>query len=49
MMVDLAGQSCFFVRATMDLAFGRAVNLAISGVVSTEIDIAIGFSGLFLW
>ena len=40
-VVDLAGQSHFFVEA--------AVGLAIGGAVLTGREVAIGFSRLFLW
>ena len=33
----------------MGLAIGGTVGLAIGGAVLIETDIAIGFSGLFLW
>ena len=40
-MVDFAGQSRFFV--------GAIVGFAISGAISTEREVAIGFFRLFLW
>ena len=46
-MVDLTGQSCFFVKAAIDLAISEAVGLAINATISTRTDIAIGFSELF--
>ena len=49
MVVDLADQPRFFVRATMGLGISKVVSLAIGKAVSTGTDVAIGFSGLFLW
>ena len=31
------------------LGIGRAMSLVIDRAISTEADVAIGFSGLFLW
>ena len=49
MVVILAGQSHFFVEAAVGLAIGGTVGLAIGGAVLTEMDVAVGFSGLSLW
>ena len=43
-VVDPAGWPRFLA-----IGLGRADGLAIGGAVSTESDIAIGFSGLSLW
>ena len=40
-VVDLASQPHFFIRAAMSLATGRAILM--------EREIAVGFFGLFLW
>ena len=47
--VGLASRPYFFVGVTMGLVIGEMVDLAIGGAVLTRADIAIGFSGLFLW
>ena len=51
MVVDPAGGPRFFVGAVVALAIGLggADGLAISGAVSIEADVAVGFSGLSLW
>ena len=48
-MVDLAGQSRFFVGVAMGLAIGETMNLAISKAVLLGKNVAISFSGLSLW
>ena len=48
MVVDLANQPDFFVRAVISLDIGRIVGLAISGAISIETDIVVGFFELFL-
>ena len=53
--MELAGLPRFFVGAAMSLAnwprfFIRAVvGLTIGEAVLTGVDVAVGFSGLFLW
>ena len=49
-MVDPTGRPRFFVGAVVGLAIGlgRADGLAIGGAVLTGLDVAVGFSGLFL-
>ena len=47
-MIDLVGQSHFFIGAIMGLGINRAVGLAIIRIVLTGTDIAIGFFELFL-
>ena len=44
-----ANQLHFFVGAIMGLAISGAVSWAINKAVSTEADVADGFSKLFLW
>ena len=46
--MDLADRPYFFVRATMSLDINGTVGLAIGEAVSTETDIVVGFSELFL-
>ena len=48
-VVDLVGRPRFFVEAIVSLAIGRVVYLVIGEAVSTETDVAVGFSGLSLW
>ena len=48
-VVDLAGQPRFFVRAAVGLAISKAMGLAISEAILTKTNITIGFSGLSLW
>ena len=50
-VIDLAGQPHFFIRATISLIFDldRAVNLAIDRIILRKTNIAIGFFELFLW
>ena len=48
-MVDLADQPHFFVGVAVGIGIGGAVGLAIGGAVLTGTDVAVGFSGLFLW
>ena len=48
MVVDLVGQPRFFIGAAVGLGIGRAMGLAISKAISTETDVAVGFSGLSL-
>ena len=49
-IVDLSSQFYFrFIRiSVVDLGIGRVVGLAISRIVLTKADIAIGYSQLFL-
>ena len=47
-VVDLANQPDFFVRAIVSLDISRVVGLAISGAISIETDIVDGFFELFL-
>ena len=49
MVVDLVGQSRSFVRAAVGLSIGEVVGLAISKIVLTEMNVAVGFFGLSLW
>ena len=49
MVVDLASQPHFFIRAAMSLVIGRAKGLAINGAVLTRMAIAISFFRLSLW
>ena len=49
MVVNLAGQSHFFVRIAISLAFGGTMGLIIDEIVSMEINITVGFFELFLW
>ena len=48
-VVILAGQPHFFIGATVGFAIGKVVGLVIGGVVLMETDIAVNFSGLFLY
>ena len=48
-MVVLAGQPCFFIEIAVGFTISGAVDLAIGEAVSMERDVAVGFSGLFLW
>ena len=50
-MVDLTGQTYFrFTEiSAIGLSIDKVVGIAISGVVLTEADVAVGFSGLSLW
>ena len=48
MVINLAGQPCFFVRAVVFFAIGGAMGLVIDGAVLMKTNVAIGFSGLFL-
>ena len=48
-VVDLAGQSHFFVRADMGLGIGKTMGLAIDRSIAMRTDIPTDFSGLFLW
>ena len=53
-MIDPTGRPHFrFIgmSVVMDLAvgLGGAEGLAIGGAVSTGVDVAVGFSGLFMW
>ena len=47
-VMDLAGQPRFYVGAAMGLDIDRIVGLAINKVVSTEMDVVIGFFELSL-
>ena len=50
-VVDLTGWSRFrFIGMfAVGLGIGRAMGLVIGRVISAEADVAVGFSGLFLW
>ena len=47
-VVDLAGQPRFFVKATLGLDIGKIVSLAIGRAVLIGTDIAVSFFILFL-
>ena len=47
-VVDLTGQSRFFVGAAVGLGISKAVGLAIGGAVLTKTDVVVGFSRLSL-
>ena len=47
-VIDLANQPCFFVRAIMSLDIGRMIGLAINRAISIGMNIAISFFKLFL-
>ena len=48
-VVDTGGWPRFGAIVGLAVDLGRADGLAIDGAVSTELDVAVGFSGLSLW
>ena len=50
-MVDLISQSCFcFIEISIEgLGISGVIGLVIDRTVLMEIDVAVGFFGLFLW
>ena len=49
MLIDLASQSHFFIRATVGLGIGGTVDLVINEAVLTGTNAVVDFFGLFFW
>ena len=47
--MNLIGWPRFFIGVVMGFVIGGTADLAIGGAVLIEINIAVGFFGLFLW
>ena len=47
-VVDLAGQPPFFIRAAIDLDISEVVGLVINGAILIKMDVIIGFIKLSL-